>query len=526
MTDDCDDLSTLLSQLPGTRPSHKYCLLRMISLIGIFGHLEGSSETLARRIGVAKGTFLSASLALVKARYLVRETSSGGERAGYLYRKGRKISSKQFVVPDSSWQIGLARFVLHSETMKKTGVLSTTDRMIIALLVCSADNCGVVDDLSRTEIAKLLGLKRGTVKARMNYFLQLGIIRRTIPGCKGLRMFGTVKSIHVMNLNHPLYADNGLTNTVVANYGYWYPVSLNAHRARPESGNASQDIGVSLALLGKRHAKRINAGLPLGPVIKAYERLGPQVAMREKKFFSWVVSFFHEQTLFLGALLQTRIEGYASYILTNYWRELLDDTCVRSTVLERKIKEHVSAAHRSIDDWPSRKASLKLSYLVHFLLQVSWLLARRYQKLIMYSCPDQDWNGVRFLIMPTEGVASNPRSYFSGARKNDAHSDSDSTGLASTPSSADSARPLTRFPNARLSASVLCFHRSEPAAGHSYLQDHFFGTGLRTVTCEWEIGLDELFRNGLLSVNQLDPGACYLKVEALDELTKLKPILR
>lgn len=89
---------------------------------------------------------------------------------------------------------------------KRRNRLSLPNRLILAVLLAHADDFGIVRDLGGKELCQLVGLDAASLKQRVRKLISLGYIRRHIPGCASPLFSRKLKSIFVMNLNHPQLA--------------------------------------------------------------------------------------------------------------------------------------------------------------------------------------------------------------------------------------------------------------------------------------------------------------------------------
>lgn len=518
------DLEALEIEVPGASPSQKYFLIRLLYLMGEDGMLSGTTKELASRIGVSVSTCVEAGKLFVANRYLVREKAKPIRgRPALVYRVGIKLNTSEAISSNlPEWQAGLVRFLLHSDSLDSRSGLTTGDRMIIALLILSANSCGVVDSLSHAGIAKRTGLARSTLKEKISLYLQLGIIRRTIPGFKGSRLFGTVPSVHFMNLGHPLYGPCKVESTAIINYGYWTSYRTNSNWPLPDRIVINRDISLEILEIAEAR-RRLAEGEPIPrALMKRYSRLQPQVMMESRFFFDDVLEFFKpSENVYITAMLQARIEGYASYLLSNYWDALAERLFFRPRVLRKTIKDHVKASISSLEGWPSVKARRKLIHLTHFLLEVSWLIAGRYQKLIESAGSAAGWRNCRFVIMPSEASASNLALQEKKSKK---------TGLSLTQMNAAAANArmpgsFVRLKDIRMNSTVLCFQGCPAPLRPSYLVDHYLGYSQEPAH-EFDLTFAELFKNGLLSVNQTDSTSRHLTVDALLGLRHVLPTLK
>ncbi|MAG68271.1 MAG: hypothetical protein CMK74_20735 [Pseudomonadales bacterium] len=513
----------LNAPISGIRPSHKFFLLRLLPLIDRGGAYGETTKQLANDVGVSISTAVSAGRFLEEKGYINRAKERTSGRPRFLYQHGPALGCfPVWAVRTTQWQRRLIFFLLDSSDLDLEPCPTINDRLILALLICAADDLGVVSTLTVSQISKCTGLKPASVKARMTALLQLGFIRRSIPGFEGSALFGRVPSIHFLNLNHPLYGIKGVKSTQVANYGFWssYRVvgALKLHGYRP----INKDLAAELVAIARKKRQLVGASGPSVKLIRQYEKLGGQVGMEALEFFSDVVHYFNEpKKVFVEGILQTRIEGYASFILSECWGELLAGNPFCSVDLAETIKADLRpSAH------PAIKSALRVSprestALLQFLLEVSWALARRYQTMLRSTCPQLPWKEYRFLILPSEAAMANPATR--SVRKPQS-SNADAKPESPCPKRVSLlAGKSVRMKQPRFGASVMCFPLHESTVQHCFIQDHLVGSSMSNAGSEWNLPLETLFRNGLLSVNHAAGMPARLEKETFAQLVKVKP---
>lgn len=89
---------------------------------------------------------------------------------------------------------------------KRRNRLSLPNRLLLAVLLAHADDFGIVRGLGGAELCRLVGVDAASLKQRIRKLISLGYIRRHIPGCASPLLSRKLKSIFIMNLNHPQLA--------------------------------------------------------------------------------------------------------------------------------------------------------------------------------------------------------------------------------------------------------------------------------------------------------------------------------
>tara|TARA_R110000868_G_scaffold370523_2_gene634009 strand:+ start:14895 stop:16529 length:1635 start_codon:yes stop_codon:yes gene_type:complete len=517
-------LGMLQAPIPGASHSHKFFLLRLVHLMAK-GEVAYTTSALACLTGVSISTVIAAGKFLVDKRYLGRTKFPTKGRPRYSYSLGPKLEHfRADLTGLHPWQERLILFLLHSTDLDSRQCLTSSERLIISLLILAADDCGVVTSLTTAQIAKSTGLKAVTVKARLSALLQLGFIRRSIPGFKGSMLFGKVPSTHYMNLNHPLYRLQGVKSFLVMNYAYWSSFRGGAGVRHQGERPINRDLGSALVDLAKQKERLTDSRQQKSYFRKSYSALSTQVEMEGDDFFTHVVDYFNEpKKVFIPGILQTRIEGYASCLLSEFWNELNGPPLCSLSLVEI-IKSHLRHSLSNAAEWPVSKAPRESVMLLQFLLDVSWSMARRYREMLVTTIQGGSWKGYRFLILPTEAATANP----DGRTKSDRRRDRSAQSGAVNDNSVSSRRmsgKFTRLSRVRLSASVMCFPEIEVTLQRSYVQDHFSNSIGKEIGSEWTVSLSELSRNGVISINQADGDGIptHLELESFPQLGAVRP---
>lgn len=84
----------------------------------------------------------------------------------------------------------------------RTSLLSRSNRLLLAVLSAHADRFGVVNSLGNVELCRLSGLEQTSLKQRIKKLIEMGFIRRYVPGVASPIFAEKLKSTYVLNLNH------------------------------------------------------------------------------------------------------------------------------------------------------------------------------------------------------------------------------------------------------------------------------------------------------------------------------------
>lgn len=84
----------------------------------------------------------------------------------------------------------------------RTSLLSRSNRLLLAVLSAHADRFGVVNSLGNVELCRLTGFEQTSLKQRIKKLIEMGFIRRHVPGVASPIFAEKLKSSYVLNLNH------------------------------------------------------------------------------------------------------------------------------------------------------------------------------------------------------------------------------------------------------------------------------------------------------------------------------------
>lgn len=84
----------------------------------------------------------------------------------------------------------------------RTSLLSRSNRLLLAMLFAHADRFGVVNSFGNVELCRLAGLEQTSLKQRIKKLIEMGFIRRHVPGVASPIFAEKLKSSYVLNLNH------------------------------------------------------------------------------------------------------------------------------------------------------------------------------------------------------------------------------------------------------------------------------------------------------------------------------------
>lgn len=183
--------------------------------------------------------------------------------------------------------------------------LSACNRLLFATLLARADQCGVVSGLGGPELRKLTGFDSASLKHRLRRLMDLGLIRRYVPGISSsIFAKSKISSTYFLNLNHPSFELQGKYAVTV--HQAWIPedkVFTHVCWLRADVLDYAQ---------GARHPDSVT---PIS-----------------------VARFLVGQRPRVYAVLQSMLYRYASFLLSHHWRALLPGAYLLDDRLYEMIK--------------------------------------------------------------------------------------------------------------------------------------------------------------------------------------------
>ena len=167
--------------------------------------------------------------------------------------------------------------------------LSAGNRLLFATLLARADHCGVVSGLGGPELRQLTGFDAASLKHRLRRLMDLGLIRRYVPG-----------------VSSSIFASPRVSST--------YFLNLN-----PGFGRKSH-CAVMVHLAWDREAKRFTHADILSFDVAAYERGDRGSALVTPLS---VLRFLAGQRPRVYLVLQSLLYRYASFLLSQRWSALV-----------------------------------------------------------------------------------------------------------------------------------------------------------------------------------------------------------
>lgn len=283
-------------------PKARYVLARWVQSFGLSGQVSVGVKELSLRFGVSDAHISQSLKVLVEAGILAKcSVPHGRGRPKGRYEVGSEYAEKLLSIEASGvpHQAVIDQVLRHeSRTLdlpelgdastslasmwaaRKPNQLDVESRLLLAVLLCHADRLGVVRNLGRKSLLKQTGLSRDQLKHRISLLLGLGWLRGYAPGANGVSPFSSIKSTYFINLP-------------------------NTDTASPESSAVLVCVGLSWP--GDREHSNF--------LLKA-------TTARDDRISEGIEVFFPGSYRLLTRVLGSKLDEYASILLSLYWDDL------------------------------------------------------------------------------------------------------------------------------------------------------------------------------------------------------------
>lgn len=277
-------------------------LARWVQSFGVSGQVSVGVKELALRFGVSDAHISQSLTVLVDAGVLAKcSVPRGRGRPKGRYEVDSEYAEKLHAIEASSIpHLAVIDQVLRHESRtldlpelgdastslasmwaaRKPNQLDVESRLLLAVLLCHADRLGVVRNLGRKSLLDQTGLSRDQLKHRISLLLRLGWLRGYAPGANGVAPFSSIKSTYFINLPN--------TNTASA---------------------ASIAVLVCVGLSWSEDREHANFLLEA-------------TTARDDRISEGIEVFFSGSYRLLNRVLGSKLDEYASILLSRYWGDL------------------------------------------------------------------------------------------------------------------------------------------------------------------------------------------------------------
>lgn len=182
--------------------------------------------------------------------------------------------------------------------------LSVCNRLLFATLLAHADDCGVVSGLGGRELRQLTGFDSASLKHRLRRLMDLGFIRRYVPGVSSsIFASARVSSTYFLNLN--LGSELPSDCSVMVHLAWDQEATRFSH-----TDNLRDDV---IAYSGDRSDRELSTPMP-------------------------VIRFLVGQRFRVYPVLQSMLYRYASFLLSERWSALASGAYLWDEKLYAMIK--------------------------------------------------------------------------------------------------------------------------------------------------------------------------------------------
>lgn len=331
----------LLAELRGISAATKLFLVKLLQRFPDKTSFHFGVKALASELAVTDRVVTNALNELVALDYLVRSVSITGRGRptptycmGGAYEKVIKADLRERQLAQGL----LVDRVLESRHSDKIEGLSSSNRLLLAVLLGHSDRVGSVIGLGRSRLCRLTGLTSSSVLRQLKKLLALKSIRAVARGVMASDMFGVVPSTFFLNLQNP-------TRCVVGEPANFFTYTFVRDSTLYVSGFMTRYPADRILLIGDRYRRQMDS--------KTYEhiwyearntlpdlvRIKEVSTLLEDKRVSWKR---------LSVILQSRLDEYASFLLSHHWKRLAFETYTTDPVLVDKIKCHLRSSSDEI----------------------------------------------------------------------------------------------------------------------------------------------------------------------------------
>lgn len=208
------------------------------------------------------------------------------------------------------------------------GELSASNRLLLAVLLAKADECGVVRGTRPAELAQLAGMTGIQLRGQVEKLHRLGFIRAIVPGVTGGAIFGVCPGAYFLNVGHPAFG-------AIPAPGWWLIFPADDFVG---SGWLVRDVEQLYVLLQK---------FSRADMSEYWRSVLSDAGFRDRAEIQRVAKFFFDGkgSPNLPGFLQAKVEAYASWLLTHH-RSGLGSRVHVEAMLTPRVYEDLFPARR------------------------------------------------------------------------------------------------------------------------------------------------------------------------------------
>ncbi|SUD31778.1 Uncharacterised protein [Pseudomonas fluorescens] len=353
-------------EFPKISPEAKFFLVRFVQLYGLDKPVQLGVKELSKATGATDRVVSHSLDELVATELLNRREIVNGAR-GRNKREHQCTSQLIKLLEEKSNSTPLAHeqridHVLQGASQQDGSELSINNRLLLSVLLGHADQFGVVRHLGISGLSKLTGLNHDRVKAQLHKFLDSGIFRSSVPGATNSNLFRPTKSVHFLNLHHALLSQDQPTMRLLV----IVPEDSSRMTAAAWIVQAAQDYDKKGGFdLHKQTLEFLPSDLHYKGLAALFSSL--------------------TKTPRLISLLQTKLDGYASLLLSNNWEKIVRNEPFEDRPILERIEREFKLPVRSAtnDEIALQKAEWDRT-LPKFIYEVSFRLAIKTKEILLH----------------------------------------------------------------------------------------------------------------------------------------------
>ncbi len=312
----------LTLELKKVRPKTKYFLVAFVREFGVTDPVQMSVKDLSHKLGVSTSEITKATNLLVENDFFTPgEKSSVRGRPKWCYGCSAKLvemlEQQQPICSQHHESLVDEIFNSDSTQCKKIDVQSmqTSNKLLLAVMLAYADECGVVRTLGRSDLRKLTGMSDDLLKAQRDKLLDMGFLRSGVAGATNRLLFGAGVGAYFLNMTK-IQGEEVSQGILV-------------------SSDDLQPYRLVTALYTQMKQYQQNAEWLV------HRGLVQEVGMLDEDYKK-LVSFFDDKPANgFKRFFALKLNEYASYLLSKHWHNLSEDRLIDDEHLIANIRRDV-----------------------------------------------------------------------------------------------------------------------------------------------------------------------------------------
>jgi predicted transcriptional regulator len=357
----------LLTEMAGVSAPSKLFFVKLVQRYAEQASFCFRVKLLAAELAVTDRVVTKALSELTARGFLIRSVGIKGRgrpTPTYLLGRAYEVAINAGKASHQLNQGELVDRVLKSSRGEVQDGLSTSNLLLLAVLLASANRVGVVVDVHRSTLCRLTGLTRSSIQRQLQRLHALKSIRAIVWGVMASDVLGSTPSTIFLNLQTP-------TPYAVGEPADIFVYTLRGNGSYVSSGFSSKSLAQRILEIGSKHRRGLRRERYRRTWSEA-EGLLPDLVKIES--VSTLLEENRAALEWVPTILQARIEQYASFLLSEHWGDLVGGTYKTDVKLISRIRMHLKGVNDGTDT-----AGLELALLLH---DVSVLLAQWIQRLM------------------------------------------------------------------------------------------------------------------------------------------------